>query len=336
MASITEAVDGRFRSVDRTQVILFTLDNLIWPILFLTIVVFSLLLPEIFFTGSNLQFLVYSSAALGAIVLAESICLLSGHFDLSVGSIAGFSAMFTAIFLAEWFPATPGWAGVVLILAVGGTIGLLNGVSVAKFGVNPFLQTLSFFIIFRGGVIVLSTYSIADLPESYLYLGGGTIGDVPVAIFLVIGIFLVAVTWLKYFRSGLSVYATGGDKTSAREAGINTDRVVIMVYVLSGILAGLGGLLFTGFLGAATPSLAANTVFPAFAASVIGGVSLFGGRGNVLGALGGVLLLGTIQTGLVMMNVSQELVQMTNGFVLLAAILLYTGVEQLRERTLSN
>ncbi|WP_433633402.1 ABC transporter permease [Halomicrococcus sp. NG-SE-24] len=336
MLSITEAVPEKFRNVDRTQFIILTLDNLIWPILALVIIGFSFLLPEIFLTANNLQFLIYSSAALGLIVLAEAVCLLSGHFDLSVGSVAGFSAMFTAMFMSEWIPSTPGWAGVLLILVVGGAIGLLNGLSISLIGVNPFLQTLAFFIIFRGGVILLSTYSIADLPESYLYLGGGSFSGVPIAIFLVLGIYLVIGFWLKYFRSGQAIYAVGGDKMSAREAGIDTTRIVVMVYVFSGTLAALGGLLYTGFLGAATPSLARNTVFPAFAAAVIGGVSLFGGRGNVIGALGGVLLLGTIQTGLVMLNVRPELVQMVNGFVLLFAILLYTVVERLRTRALSE
>jgi len=326
----------KVKDIDRTQATIFFLDNLIWPILFLPIIVFSILIPRVFFSSANLTFLIYSSAALGAIVLAESICLLSGHFDLSVGSIAGFSAMFTALFMTSWFPGTPGVLGIVIILTVGGFIGLLNGLFIAKAGVNPFLQTLAFLIIFQGGVVLLSTNSITALPDSYVYLGGGTIANIPVAAWLIILLYIVFAICLKYTRSGFAVFAVGGDKNSAVEAGINADRIVIMVYVVSGVLSALGGLLFTGYLNAATPSLAQNTVFPAFAAAVIGGISLFGGRGNVIGALGGVLLLGSIQTGLTMLGVSSQLVGVVNGVILLIAIVLYTIIENYRSRLLAS
>jgi len=104
----------------------------------------------------------------------------------------------------------------------------------------------------------------------------------------------------------------------------------VTVYVISGMLAGVSGLLYTGFLGGATPSLGDNALFPAFAGAVIGGISIFGGRGNILGALGGVLVLGTIQAGLVMLQIGPTIIRMTNGMILLAAILLYTGIEKYR------
>jgi ribose/xylose/arabinose/galactoside ABC-type transport system permease subunit len=137
-------------------------------------------------------------------------------------------------------------------------------------------------------------------------------------------------------RFGRSVYAVGGDEESAAEAGIDTDRVVIAVFVLSGLLSATGGLLLTGFNGGATPTLGTQQLFPAFTAAVIGGISLFGGRGNVLNALGGVLLLGTIAAGLVMLNIDPQIVTTINGLVLFSAILLYTSVQRYRERLLSD
>src|SRR6056297_419321 len=122
---------------DRTRMLLFALDNLIWPILLVAFIVFSLLLPEIFTQYRNIEFLLYTSAGLGAITLAEAICLISGNFDLSVGSIAGFSSMFTALFLTSWFSGVPGVVGILVVLAVGGAIGFLNGFFIAKFDVNP-------------------------------------------------------------------------------------------------------------------------------------------------------------------------------------------------------
>jgi len=328
MSNVPSVVE-RFDLSD--DLVLLVLDNLVWPVLFAVFIGFSLLLSDSFFTVRNLRFLLFSSAALGTLVLAESICLLSGHFDLSIGSIAGFSAMFTALFMAQWFPTTPAMAGILIVVTVGGVIGLLNGISIAFFDVNPFLQTLAFLIIFQGATIALSSYPVTDLPDLYMYIGGGElIEGVPVAVLVLLGLFVIAWALLKYHPVGLSIYAVGGNEDASRDAGINTKQVVVTVYVISGMLAGVSGLLYTGFLGGATPSLGDNALFPAFAGAVIGGISIFGGRGNILGALGGVLVLGTIQAGLVMLQIGPTIIRMTNGIILLAAILLYTGIEKYR------
>ncbi|KAB1185525.1 ABC transporter permease [Haloferax sp. MBLA0077] len=322
---------------------LFVLDNLIWPILLVAFILFSVLLPEIFTQYRNIQFLLYMSAGLGAITLAEAICLISGNFDLSVGSVAGFSSMFTALFLTKWFSGAPSIVGILVILAIGGLIGFMNGFFIAKFDVNPFLQTLSALIVFEGGILVLSTRSVYDLPQNYLWLGGGEVSlggllpqPVPVAVIFILGLFVAVWFVLMKTRFGRAVYAVGGDEESSAEAGIDTDRIVISVFVLSGMLAATGGLLLTGFNGGATPTLGTAQLFPAFTAAVIGGVSLFGGRGNVFNALGGVLLLSTIAAGLVMLNIDPQIVQTINGLVLFAAILLYTFVQKTRGRLLSD
>lgn len=323
-------------SIDRDQIILNLFDNISWPILLITVVTFSVLLPESFPTYRNFEFLIYSSAALGLIVLAEAICLISGNFDLSVGSIAGFSGMFTALAITNWFPGLGGIEGVILILLVGALLGFLNGFSVSYLGVNPFLQTLAFFIIFRSAVTMLSTRSVSGLPETYLFLGEAKVFGIPFAILFVFAIYGAVWFWLNYMRSGIALYSIGGNEVSAREAGIDTQFLVMLVFVISGILSALGGLLFTGFLGAATTTLAQNTVFPAFAAAVIGGISLTGGRGNVLNAFGGVLLLATVESGLVMFRVEANLVNTINGLILLGAIFLFTFGERYRHRVLST
>jgi len=317
--------------------IVLLMDNLVWPLLVIVFAAFVYLLPDTFLTTRNVQFLLYSSAALGMIALAESICLISGNFDLSVGSIAGFSAMFTGTFLAQWYPSTPGFAGIALILFIGGFIGLMNGFSISYLGVNPFLQTLAFLIIFQGGILILSNTAQTDLPELYTYVGGGTLfADIPFAIVFMIAVYAFFGLILKYSRFGTKVYAVGGNTDAAEEAGIKVKRVVLYVYVISGVLSALGGLLFTGFLGAATPTLGENSLFPAFAAAVIGGISLFGGRGKVTGTLGGVLLLGTVEAGLVQLQVDPNIIRTTTGLVLFGAILLYTYIEGYRSRLLAE
>ena len=340
LSGIADAITGGTDS-DRTRLLLATLDNLVWPILVVAFIAFSIALPQVFTNVSNVSFLLYQSAGLGAIALAEAVVLLSGNFDLSVGPIAGFSAMATAVFLTQWAPGIPGVVGVPFILLVGGAIGLINGYFIAIYEVKPFLQTLAMYIILDGGMLVLSVNSIFDLPESYLWLGGARVGvpailDIPVAIFVLIGLFVVLWIVLGRTRFGRSIYAVGGDEESAAEAGIGTNRVVISVFVASGVLSAIGGLLLTGFNHAATTNLGTPLLFPAFAAAVIGGISLEGGRGNVFNVLGGVLLLSVIQAGLTMMAFGPQVNQTINGLVLFTAILLYTRVNRFRERLLSD
>jgi ribose/xylose/arabinose/galactoside ABC-type transport system permease subunit len=331
--------------------LLWGLDNMIWPIVAVTFIVFAILMPEVFTSFSNIQFILFSSAGLGALVLAESLCLLSGNFDLSIGSIAGFSAMVTALFLNTWFPSTPGVLGVVLILAIGGAIGLINGISIGYYGINPFLQTLALFIILRGAVFLLSTITIAPLPEAYLFIGGGLLGDlpviggqvslglleeVPVAVPLIILIYAGAWFVMNHRRMGQAIMAVGGDESAADAAGISTKRVILIVFTASGVLSGLAGLLITGFLSAATPGLAEGDLFPAFAGAVIGGIALDGGRGDIENAFGGMLLLTMIQVGLVQVGVGGNAIQFINGLVLLVAIYLYTTQGKIRRRLLST
>lgn len=338
------------RSNVTTEWFLWALDNMIWPILAITFVVFALLIPTIFTRPSNIQFILYSSAALGALVLAESVALLSGNFDLSIGSIAGFSAMVTALFLHSWFPSTPGVAGILMILAIGGVIGFVNGVSIGYFGINPFLQTLAFFIIFRGAVFILSSITIAPLPESYLFVGGATVhetpllgdlmtsfaGQIPVAVPLIIGLYALAWFVMQYRPIGLAIKAVGGDEVAAEEAGIVKERIILLVFTISGVLAGLSGLLYTGYLSAAPPGLAQGALFPAFAGAVIGGISLEGGRGDIKNAFGGTLLLTMIQVGLIQVGIEAQAIRFINGVVLLLAIYLYTAEAKIRRHLLST
>lgn len=312
------------------------LEHMIWPILLLTLIVGGLLVPELFRNIRSLELVLYSSVPLGLLVLAESVCLLSGHFDLSIGAIAGFSAVFTGMLVGEctqcWAVVGDPYLAMGIILVVGGFIGFINGVMIAKFNVNPFLQTLAFLIIFSGAKTALTTRPVRALPEEYLFLGRNSL----YAIGLMIAVFLVFAFIMRYTNFGQSVYAVGSSETSARAVGVNTDHIIIAVYVISGVLAGLAGLMLTGYSTIVPPDIAENMVFPAFAAAVIGGVSLFGGRGRISGALGGVLLLGVVQSALQLSGIEAAQIEMAEGIVLLTAILLYNFKEDIRKRILAG
>lgn len=312
------------------------LEHMIWPILLVLIIVIALIVPQTFKNVRSLTLVIYTSVPLGLLVLGESICLLSGHFDLSVGAIAGFSAMFTGMLLADcltcWSVISSPLLGIVIILVVGALVGAANGIMIAKLGLNPFLQTLAFLIIFHGAKTAMSTQPVTNIPEPYLYLGA----NADTSIGILVAAFVVVAIIMRYTSFGQSVYAVGSDKEAARAVGVNTDRIVISVYVISGVLAGLAGLLLTGFTTVVSPNIAENMVFPAFAAAVIGGVSLFGGRGKISGALGGLLLLGLVQTALDLSGVEAPMIEMSNGIVLLVAIVLYNTKENIRGRFLAG
>lgn len=321
------------RQFDRLpeQSVLILLENMIWPILAVISLLVLAFVPQVFTNTATLQLMLFAAVPLGLVVLAESVCLLSGHFDLSVGAIAGFSAVFTAMVLAEWSLVSNPILGVVIIVAVGCVIGATNGIMIAAFGVNPFLQTLAFFVIFGGGKLALTTQPISGLPDGYTALGSDPI----VAIGVLLASFVFMAGIFQYTHFGQAVYAVGSDKEAARAVGINTERTIILVYTLSGFFCALAGLMLTGYTGLVSPDIADDMVFSAFAASIIGGISLFGGRGKLLGALGGVLLLSLIETSLNVAGFDPTLIEVVNGIVLLIAILLYNTKENIRERVLS-
>ncbi|WP_436924354.1 ABC transporter permease [Halosimplex amylolyticum] len=322
---------------DSDDLLLTLLDNMIWPILFVVIVFVLALVPQTFRNVRSIQLLLWSAVPLGLLVLAESLCLLSGHFDLSIGSIAGFSAMFTGMVLGTcpscWGLTANPWIGFALILLVGSAIGVFNGVMIAKVGLNPFLQTLAVLIIFEGAKTAMQTQPVTGLPQLYLFPGGTP--NFAIAVMLLA--FLVLGLVLRFTQFGQAVYAVGSDETAAREVGIDGDRLIITVYTVSGLLSAVAGIMLTGFVGVVPPLIGEGLVFQAFAGAVIGGISLFGGRGKITGALGGVVLIEVIQSALDnSAAVGATQIQMINGIVLLVAILLYSTQSQLRERIISG
>jgi ribose/xylose/arabinose/galactoside ABC-type transport system permease subunit len=322
---------------DTDDIVLTLLDNMIWPILAIVVLAVLVLVPQTLRNFRGIQLLLWAAVPLGLLVLAESLCLLSGHFDLSIGSIAGFSAMFTGMLLGTcpscWNVFQSPVLGFVIILTVGGTIGLMNGLMIAKVGLNPFLQTLAFLIIFEGAKTAIQTQPVTGLPGGYVEPGGTP----NFAIGVLIVAFLLFGLVMRYTSFGQSVYAVGSDIKSAREVGINTDRLIIAVYTVSGLLSAIAGLMLTGFTGVVPPLIGEGLVFQAFAGAVIGGISLFGGRGKITGALGGVVLIEVVQSALDNANlISATQIQMINGVVLLIAILLYSTQTKIRARILAS
>ncbi|MDD3699011.1 ABC transporter permease [Candidatus Sordicultor fermentans] len=311
---------------------LFFVDNMIWVILLGVFLFFGIIKPRTFLTFQNVHFILYVSSMMGFLVFAETICLLSGNFDLSIGEIAGFSAMVTAVITVK--SGLPGYLGIILVVLIGGLCGAFNGLLVGKIRLNPFLVTLGTSIMFDWLTMVVRRGSVLGLPAVYLAPGGARVFGVYLAIFILLGFAILLAFVLAKTIWGSNLYSVGGNIEATRRCGINTDKVVFSAFVVAGMLAGISGLLYTGYMGVATSNLADGTVFMAFAGAVIGGVSLTGGRGSILNALGGTLLLGIIEAGLTMMAIDPAWQGTFTGVLVLVAILLNQSRQILRDRIL--
>lgn len=284
------------------------------------------LVNPVFFTTSNLINVAEGGAALGMVVVAESLILLTGKFDISLQGTFGLAPLLGAWLIApkasqglgtEWNP----WLGLLVVLLVGLAVGTFNGLLVIKANFNAFIFTLAMSILLTGLQLGwLGGQTVYNLPEAYIYLGAESWFGVPVAIWLTIAAFAAAALFLRYHRIGRAMYAIGGNLEAARAAGIQVDRIRIGVFIVASLLAAIGGLMQAGRVTAVTAGQGSNLIFGVFAAAVIGGISLEGGRGRVVGALTGVILLALVTNILTLSDVSSTWIDAVDGAIILIAL----------------
>ncbi len=300
-------------------------DLALIPALLLLFVVGSVVSPY-FLTQANIITILTSSAALAMVVLAESLVIITGKFDLSLESTFGFAPAVGALAV---LPAAsfgfglevPTWMGLLLVLVVGAAIGFCNGLMVVGLKLNAFIVTLAMLIVVRGMLVgATSGRTLFDLPEPFYALMTLTLLGLPLAVWLAALSFLVAGVVLRYHRLGRALYAIGGNPEAARAAGIRVERVTWGVYIVAGILAAVGGLFTVGYVGAISANQGNGMIFTVFAAAVIGGISLDGGKGTMFGALTGVLLLGVVQNLLTLAQVPSFWIQAIYGAIILGSL----------------
>ena len=297
------------------------------PVIVLLLVIGAFVNPA-FLTADNFINVAQESAALGAVVVAETLILLTGKFDLSLQSTYGLAPMVGAWLIVskdgqglgtDWNP----FLGIAIVLLIGLAVGALNGFLVIKLGFNAFIFTLAMLILLAGiQVGIVSGRTIYHLPDAYIYLGSQYLLGVPVSVWVTGAIFLLSALFLRYHRVGRAIYAIGGNTEAARAAGIHVDRVRIGVFIVASLLAALAGLMTAGQVVAVTASQGNNLIFQVFAAAVIGGISLEGGRGRMIGALTGVILLALVQNILILSQVQTFWIDAANGLVILIALAL--------------
>jgi ribose transport system permease protein len=280
----------------------------------------------------NLQVMGRDLAQVGILAIGESMVILTGGIDLSVGALAGFAGV-----LAAWWNARdgmPAGLAILLTLVTCGLIGAWHGLMVTRLRVPPFVITLVTYTVTIGAGLAMTTgYPVNNISSVFSNIEQYYIGQVPVAVLFFLGAAIAAWFFLERTYIGRQVYAVGGNREAARLAGIRTERRIVAMYVTSSALAGLVGVLVIGRMNVADPSVSSSGwELQAIAAAVIGGVSLFGGEGRILGIVAGAILLEFIANGLIALRVSSYWTNVIEGGVLGVAIIL----DRLRARYFGN
>ncbi len=272
---------------------------------------------DVFFTTNNLRNILLSVAVLGILAAPQTMLVISGNVDLSVGSLAALSG----IWMADITEGGSLTTGVVLALVMGIAIGAANGALVTWLGVNSLIVTLGGFSIFRGMARLISNGQTIRI-EGFRWLGSGEVVGIPAQVLIFILVVVVAGFAMRYTVFGRSVYALGSNPQAARLAGISVRRNIFLLFIASGVAAAFAGLILTSQLRAASPNAALGLELSVVAAVVLGGASLAGGRGSIIGAALGVFIIGTLNNGLTLISVSSFWQDIARGAVLIIAVAL--------------
>ena len=297
----------------------FSMNNAVWILLILAIGIMGLFRPSFFSVGILSNILVQATV-LGLLAIAISMVILLGDINLSTVGTAGFSALTGVIAMKSGLPVP---LSILVILIMGSIIGLVNGLIVTKLRANALITTLAMNMVLQGALLAITGgSSLSNLPDSFKFVSLGRILGFPaLPLVLLVVFFVFHIVWTRT-EFGRDLFAVGGNPRAAYIAGIKVDRVKIWAYVISGLLSGLAGWLLAGYMGAVTSSFGTTYEMQVIAAAVIGGVSLTGGRGSILGVLAGTLLLTVIQVGLAILGIQQTLITLAGGLMIFAAVLI--------------
>ena len=269
--------------------------------------------------------------------IGMTLVILSGGIDLSVGAILGLAGAVAAGLLKNGlgFPGTDAvlqftTSGAILAgIAVGAAAGWVNGFGITRFGLPPFVATLGMLSIARGlAMLWTGGFPITGLGDGFGFIGTGAFLGMPLPVWIMLALTAVFVVVTKRTRFGRHLYAVGGNERAARLTGLNVSRIKIGVYTLAGALAGVAGLIVTARLDSAQPNAGLGYELDSIAAVVIGGTSLAGGRGSVAGTVLGCLIIGVLNNGLFLLNVSPFWQQVVKGAVILVAV----GIDKMNTR----
>lgn len=296
-------------------------------VLLLVVLAFSLLSPN-FRTLENAQVLLLNGAVIAFLALGQTFVLLTGGIDLSTGSNVALTGMMAALSMQA---GAPWWGAVLIAVATGLLVGAINGAFIYYLKLPPFIVTFATFGVAASIPLILTGASSVNVADPFFaIIGRGSIYGVPMPVILVAVAAVVFGFVLRFTATGVHIYAVGGNAETSRLAGVNSGRVILLAYALSGLCAAMGGLIVTSRLMVGYPSAGSgNELFYSIAAAVVGGVSLFGGIGSIGGALLGAVLIATVSNGMNVVGVQSYWQPLVIGVIILAGVIIDTHRRQL-------
>ncbi len=309
-------------SIERKEAVRRIFNNLRMLFVLIGLVILFSILSPYFLTGRNLTAIGLTISVIGIVCIGQSMVLMTGELDLSVGSVAGFCGMMVA-----WLTKNHGLYIPMFVvgLVLGGTIGLVNGLLVTKAKVNALITTLAMMTIFQGATFLVSNgFAVGVSRDDFRFLGTYRLLGIPMPIIILIVLYVIFFFIMKYSVFGRYIYSIGGNSEAARLSGINVDKIKVLVFSFTGVLSAFGGILLASRLGSAQTTAGSQYPLNSIAACVLGGIAIAGGEGNILGALIGVAIIGVLKSGLIMVNMPSYYQWIANGIVLIAAVYLDT------------
>jgi ribose transport system permease protein len=287
------------------------------PVAVLAMIIIFSLTSDVFLTSTNFQNVGLQAAALACVACGQAFVILAAGLDLSVGS----TVALVSVVCTMGFRDHGWWAGIGFGLLAGVVVGLVNGLVVTRLRVAPFIATLAMLSVASGIALNLSGGTpLTGLPESFTALAYKRIAGFPLPVVIATVLLVLAYSVLRVSRLGRYIYATGGNREAARLSGINVRATEVSAYMICAVLAAIGGLILTARVASGQPTLGADVALQSVAAVVLGGVSLFGGRGSMVGVAVGVVFVSILANGLNLLGVSSYTQLMVIGVAMVAAI----------------
>lgn len=320
----TQEISGRvipkMAGISKGDLLKYVLRYGIYIVFILLCIVLSIASPN-FLNITNLMNMLRQISINGIIAVGVTFAIITGGIDLSVGSVLALSAIIACSF------AHPGeypvFVPILVGLLVGLSCGLINGFIIAKGGVAPFIVTLGMMTVARGLTLVYNGgRAVINLSDSYNEIGGGYLLRIPIPVIILLIVIAIGLFILNYMKFGRYVYAIGGNELAAKVSGLNVNSIKIWVYGIVGTLAGLAGIVLSSRVNSGTVVAGQGYELDAIAAVVIGGTSLSGGIGTISGTIAGALIIGVMNNGLDLLNVSSYYQQIVKGVIIVAAVYL--------------
>ena len=288
-------------------------------LIFIIEIVFFSITSEYFFGWGNFKNIFRASAIIGVMALGQTIVIISGGFDLSVGAVSAATGMAAAWMLQQGYSFI---TSIFIAIFIGGLIGIVNGTITGYGRINPLITTLGMMSIVRGlGFIISGGYDIAISNKTFLKMGSGQIFNIPYVAIILVFLFLVVGLTIPKFSFGRYMYAIGSNERACVLAGVRVNRWKLVFYGTCGALAGLAGVITAARVAVVAPQINIGTELVVFSAVILGGTTLSGGRGKILGTFVGVLIVSILNNGLIMLSIPTYYKYVSTGVILLLAVI---------------